>query len=418
MKRILIVSELFAPQNEIGALRATKIRKFLTRKGYFVDVITKSFSEKPDTCSECGQIWRVDSQSPQKREGVIWGNSNNHFIALRRAKRTFLSINRGKFYCDKVFEYLEEKGIKLSMYNTVITTFGPISSIFIGLNIKRKCPNVKWICDFRDPMVVDEVSGFFKPIMRLFQDRACRKADIITTVSSGYLKRICGKRFINKAVMIPNGFDDDDVKDYGAFFSDDKLHFTYVGSLYEGKRKITPLFRAIRELIDNGVIDKNKVSLDYAGRDSYWFLKQAMECNVDSLVTNHNSLSRNDCLSMQFSSNILILSTWNKKGEEGVFPGKFLEYMMIHKPIISITDGNLANSEVTEVMKEGHFGVAYESVNDNDDYKKLKNFVIGLYTEWDKTKKVSFYPNQMVLEQYNYKTIARKFEALINDCGE
>ena len=60
MKRILIISELFYPQNVIGALRPTKIREYLIKKGYIVDVITKSFSDQNDD-SENGIIWRIDA---------------------------------------------------------------------------------------------------------------------------------------------------------------------------------------------------------------------------------------------------------------------------------------------------------------------------------------------------------------------
>ena len=40
MKKILIVSYLFAPYNTIGAIRPTKIAKYLTVQGVSVDVIT------------------------------------------------------------------------------------------------------------------------------------------------------------------------------------------------------------------------------------------------------------------------------------------------------------------------------------------------------------------------------------------
>ena len=39
-KRILIISYYFAPQNVIGAVRPTKLAKYLTRMGHEVTVIS------------------------------------------------------------------------------------------------------------------------------------------------------------------------------------------------------------------------------------------------------------------------------------------------------------------------------------------------------------------------------------------
>ena len=48
MKRVLLISELFYPENAIGALRPSKFRQYLLTKGYCVDVITKSSNDNND----------------------------------------------------------------------------------------------------------------------------------------------------------------------------------------------------------------------------------------------------------------------------------------------------------------------------------------------------------------------------------
>ncbi|MEH7255748.1 hypothetical protein V7111_26940, partial [Neobacillus niacini] len=52
MKKILIVSYLFAPENAIGAIRPTKIAKFLSEKAYDITVITSSNKLKHDSMLE------------------------------------------------------------------------------------------------------------------------------------------------------------------------------------------------------------------------------------------------------------------------------------------------------------------------------------------------------------------------------
>lgn len=60
MRKILIVSYLFAPENAIGALRPTKLAKYLSLKGNTVDIVTISTKTKID------EILVNDMQYPRK----------------------------------------------------------------------------------------------------------------------------------------------------------------------------------------------------------------------------------------------------------------------------------------------------------------------------------------------------------------
>lgn len=416
MKQILIISELFYPQNAIGAIRPTKIREWLIKKGYTVDVITKSYSENPDELVN-GKIWRIKAtqmSETSKPNTMTSSNSNRLILELKRARRTFLSIKSSVRYRKSVIEFIKNN-IDISAYNAVLTTFGPISSVMIGRKIKKTYPSKKWICDFRDPMVVEEVSVFMKPVMRFLQSKACKEADHIVAVSNGYLSRICGNKYVSKRHMIPNGYDTDDIAVLeNCTQPTNIIHVAYVGTLYEGKRKITPLFHVLRELADSGKIDLSKICFDYAGRDGAFLCSQAEEFCLSSIIRDHGVLSRTECLKLQFSSHLLVLSTWNNKNEYGVFPGKFLEYMLIGKPIISVVDGNLPNSEVSEVIEEGNLGIAYEAARDNEDYIKLKKYIEKQYLLFVSGQEIEFRPQEEVIERYNYKNIIKQIEEVIN----
>lgn len=413
MKRILIISELFYPKNAIGALRPTKIRKYLTKRGYTVDVITKSFAENDNI--ENGQIWRIDAEADTFECVPAAPRSSDRGLVkeLKRAKRTLISIKRTKLYCRDVLRFIDTHSVQVLEYDAVFTTFGPISSIFIGLKLKKKYPKIKWLCDFRDPMVVEEVSVFLKPYMRALQNRACRNADKIISVSNGYLKRICHGKYVDKSYMIPNGYDSGDLSLIRQTYSDGLLRFAYVGSLYEGKRKVSPLFQILRNLIDDGEISAEKICFDYAGNDYYFLAEQAKEYNLEGVLVNRGKLSRDDCLRLQAEASFLVLCTWNNKGEEGVFPGKFLEYMLFNKPIIALVDGNIADSEVAMVMREGNLGVVYEEKNSESDYAEMKKYFLNTFSEFYTTGKIEFLPSENVLNRYDYGNIATKIEELI-----
>lgn len=416
MKRILIISELFYPTNRIGALRPSKICKFLIERGYNVDVIT-AYPSEGIYHSEHGKVYPINktlSNDNISAESVQHVKSNGRLINyLRYLKRNLSSYRSSRKYAKKAIALFENGTLNTENYGACFTTYGPVSSVLIGLELKRKYNIKNWICDFRDPMITKMRSVFLFPIYKNLQNKACKYADKIIAVSDGYLKRICNGRYADKSYMIPNGYDPSDMPDILSERTDGLLHFTYVGALYEGKRKITPLFRALRELADEGKIAVEKICFDYAGSDFMFLNEQAKSYNMPDILKNHGKLSRADCLALQKAADFLVLCTWNNRGEEGVFPGKFLEYMLFNKPIIALVDGNVSNSEVACVMREGKFGIACEAAGGEKDYSALKAYIENQYSLFEQNKSLDFAPSQKVLNRYNYENIIRRIEELI-----
>lgn len=416
MKRILIISEYFYPDSNIGARRPTKIAKKLHSLGYKVDVFTRYSIENTDGL--CDNVFSIEtrkegqpdiySQPPRKR--------SEFYTALYHVFSP-IRVIRGAYRVLKEFKRLlsEDERLKNTEYDAVFSTFGPLSSLFCGLYYKRKHRSTKWICDFRDPVVVKYIHKLWIPVFRMIEKRACRRADAIVAVSNGYLERICRGKHKEKAVMIPNGYDVDDM----VFASDvsepdEYIKITYVGALYGGDRDLSPLFKALSELLADGKIQKEKLRVAYAGKEYEVIRQQADKYAMGDITEDNGMLSSADCLRLQFSSHLLLLSTWNEKKEYGVFPGKLLEYMLIGKPIISITNGDMPNGEVSAVIREGNFGVAYETVCDSVDFENLKKYIEKVYNEWLLSQKINFEPKKDVLERYNYKTVIQQVEDLIN----
>ena len=294
----------------------------------------------------------------------------------------------------------------------MFSTFGPISSVLCGMYVKRKIKNIKWISDFRDPMTLESLPLLYNKFNKYIQDKACKKSDIITTVSHGYHKRICGNLYKEKSYVITNGFDREDSKIEISNDCDLKFSMTYVGLLYGGKRNLSPIFKAIRSLINQKIIDKSDIVFNYAGRESSVIINQACKYGLEDTILNHGQVSRKESIRLQEKSRFLVLSTWNNRGEERVFPGKFLEYMLINKPIISVVDGNLLNSEVTSVMNEANLGVSYEAINHVNDYKKLEDYIKEEYLRYKKGLGTKFNPNKKVIDRYDYENVVNQIEEL------
>ena len=422
MKKVLIVSDFFFPAANIAAVRPSKIAKRLTADGYCVDVFTRyPIGEGAgEYCNKCfsfqsGNALNVmKKESNRKKTGIkklLFENFSLFYKGLFKIKNTVETNRKNKQMLNAFKTFIAENPQE---YDAVFTTFGPVGSLLCGLYYKKKFPQVKWICDFRDPAVVSQCGPLKNFFRRLKEQKSCKLADEIVTVSNGYMKRICGDKYTEKRHMIPNGYDRADMVYSGEKAeASDKLSLAYVGIFYGFMRDLRPVFRAIKELEDDGLVDKTKIRINYAGSDCQMLLEQAKETNTQDIVVNHGVLAREDCLKLQFGSDILLLSTWNTEKECGVFPGKLLEYMLIAKPIVTTVTGDVPDSEVAQVVREGNLGIVYEEVNGREDFAKLKEYILTQYNYKVNGKELPFNPEQSVLDRYNYDTIIKRIEALI-----
>ena len=422
MKKVLIVSDFFFPSANIAAVRPSKIAKRLTADGYCVDVFTRyPIGEGAgEYCNKCFSFQSGSALNVMKKEEnvkrtgikkILFEKFNFLYMSLLKIKSNLQTNRRNKQMLNAFKAFVAENPQE---YDAVFTTFGPVGSLLCGLYYKKKFPQVKWICDFRDPAVVSQCGPLKNFFRRLKEQKSCKLADEIVTVSNGYMKRICGDKYTEKRHMIPNGYDRADMVYSGEKAeASDKLSLAYVGIFYGFMRDLRPVFRAIKELEDDGLVDKTKICINYAGSDCQMLLEQAKETNTQDIVVSHGVLAREDCLKLQFGSDILLLSTWNTEKECGVFPGKLLEYMLIAKPIVTTVTGDVPDSEVAQVVREGNLGIVYEEVNGKEDFAKLKEYILTQYNYKVNGKELPFNPEQSVLDRYNYDTIIKRIEALI-----
>jgi hypothetical protein len=429
MKKILIVSYLFAPENAIGAIRPTKIAKYLSKKAYDITVITTSNKQKYDSIFEkdlleINKIIELDHSDKYKKKFIkknpesdlLRSSKEKHnkikFQELRFFKRQLLLFLKSKDFFDQFKNLVKKKEIDISTYDYLYTTYGPVSSTLIGLWLKRKYPQLKWINDFRDPMVVPDTPFFFKNYYKWLQQKSCKKADCIVTISNGCLTQITGDKFREKAFVLTNGFDKEDLSQISDTLHKQKFNFVYTGSLYEGKRDLSTLFEVLKDLINKGKVDIKDIEFNYAGSDFEALEKQAMKFELESIIINHGLLPRNKSIQLQKESIFLVLATWNSDTEEGVLTGKFFEYMLMDKPIIALINGNKADSETKTIINKACIGIAYEQKNHSTDYFQLSSYILGQYDYYKQNNSIYYQPNKEEIEKYNYGNIVDKFESI------
>lgn len=424
---IFILSEFYYPISSIGAIRMTKIAKYLAlNKDFSVNVVCKTpegfitDSYFANDIQNIDNIYRIEGfklltklrllnlKKQEKISNFTVGNNKSLFKKLKSEFFKILNIT-----INSIDTYLYKKrALKIlspQKIDILISTYNPKASTLIAKEIKTKNPNMFWIADFRDPVIRDYPSKIFKKRDEGFVAKHCEKADVITAVSKGVLDNL----FVEhpKMVVISNGFDNDDIVNI-SYLKRKEFVISYLGRIYPFRRDLTPLFQVISDLIEENKIDKEHIKIVYAGQSLSEFYKQINIYNISQIAETFDFLPRSESLKKQLESNLLVLATWNKIGAEEVITGKLLEYMMMNRPIVSLVSGNLKNSKVKEIIEKGNLGFCYEEVTGEIDKLELKNFLYKNYESFINKEKIQFKPNKSYVDKYDYRNIASQFVSL------
>lgn len=434
--KVLIIAKYFAPQNTMGAVRPTKIAKYLHKKyNCIVDVVTmdKEYADIKDSLGEkdlqyVNHIFRASDPAwatmltnmeyrIKRRELTKDVPVSANTVKWKTPDQDMSFVNRVYHSVQVAMEWMKESGYarnaykrikkSVSEYDIVFTTYGPLSSIILGGMIKKKNTEVFLISDFRDAIRAGKGSLFAMRIKQRLVHRITSKySDAITTVSSGIAHDMHFEND-NRLHVVTNGYDMEDCMEM-VQRPNDCLTLTYTGVIYEGKQDISPLFHVIKSLEDEGKIDINKIKFQYAGPHFDLVEEMAKDFGVESILENQGLVERKKALELQVQADVLVLSTWNKKDMTiGWIGGKTYEYMMAKKPIIALITGDEPNSFTSEVINKGNIGFCYEECN-KKTFEQLKGYLEETYNTFYAGIPIKYSPNSDYINLFNYECITEK----------
>lgn len=465
-KSVLLISYYFAPRNVIGAVRPTKLAKYLTRMGYEVTVLCgKGYGGAPDPLlardmADVFQVrvvrerslfrwWKERGLAPDapealpsqprlpekaldarqmREQAARAGQALDAPRASRPAANEGSGQARGltalrKRALNALYLWLYHRADMafaractrelLAMdrhFDVALSCYGPLSVHIIGRRAKRLRIADRWVADFRDETSVPFrwQAGWLARYMR----RVRRYADAITVATDGFMRMMKLEAF---ARVVPNGYDPDDAQ--GApteALTPGTLALAYCGQLYEGKSDLTPVFRALRELANEGACDPARVRLHYAGKQGAAFAAQAAAFGLQGAVVEHGMLPRPGSLALQRAADGLLLATWNTPGRTGVVTGKALEYMMAGRPVLLCVSGPVPGSEARALVEAANLGVAYEQARAAADAPALKAYLRALYDARMAGAPPPYHPKRQVVDSYAYGHITATFADIID----
>lgn len=436
-KRILLISYYFAPQNAIGAVRPTKLAKYLTRMGHEVTVVCgegMTGEEDPTLERDMEEIkdihvlrewnplreWKTRKRSAAQA-APAQGAAASGSAASGAAQETPQRPSLAHRLADALYLYLwwradvsfrrtaiRELRQLEGPYDIVFSSYAPFSVHEIARWAKQSGLARRWIADFRDEVNLSFrwQKGRKARYMRMLR----RDADLLCAASDGFLEMM---RFEESGRVLSNGFDREDVEGVSEKREkeDGALRVVYCGTLLEGRRNvgerdIRPMFRALRALVDERTLGLEQLRLVYAGGEGALFSRYAAECGLESCVENHGRVSREESIRLQHGADILLMASWNLASQKGILTGKLFEYMMMDKPIVCCMKGDLAQSGVKKVLEETGVGLCVEEANAEADEAALSKWLKELVKRWKAGQPLTPQRREDAVEAYAYPRLA------------
>jgi glycosyltransferase involved in cell wall biosynthesis len=334
------------------------------------------------------------SEETKKSKFVAW------LIKLQRSFPFSLLLAEGSLIYIFRSYFIGCKLIKEHKIDAVFSSFMPYADHIVAYFLKRKFPHLKWIADFRD-LHVEPIykNTIWVPFQYWVEKRILAKADLVTCVSEGISKKM--KMLHHNVITITKGVEikENFMKQY------DKFTMSYSGSLFLDFRDPKVVFKAIKELISEGKIDKNKFQFLYAGKDGHTMGLMSNTAGLSDNYVDMGFVKRDTAIEMQLKSHINLLLTSSSEEHQGLLTGKMFEYFEAGNPVLCVIKG-VYDQEIESIFKELNAGFI---VYDPSDLKDVKSFVMLKYNEWLFSGNVQPTINRVVLQQkYSWKGQAQK----------
>jgi glycosyltransferase involved in cell wall biosynthesis len=416
-KKILLVSCFFYPQNRIPVLRIGQWAKCWAAQGHSVTVLT---TEKYDFMGPFGleanlppgvtvvevpslPTWLRSRMKKPKGKGsgqlpaTTLSTNGSVETALKKRIRVLrqyigstLDIN------DLWIAPAYRAGMRLLAqgdYDVIVSSYSPPATHVVASKLKKQHPNLVWFADFRDLWVNNHITsakGIFRRLENIKERRTLQgRADAIITVSKPLAVDLQSRYPALPVWVVENGFDPQEFPTWMESLSAtpqlaDCITICYAGTIYPNRRDPTPLFTAVNELIDAGLISKEKVSIEFYSQNEHELdeiIKRTL-ANRHNIIKIKGFVSRQTSLEAQRKSNLLLLLESGEPEAKGMLTGKVFEYMVSGIPILAVgIDNTHAAGELLEQTGTGFC---------SNDPQELKQLLLASF----KSNQFSFYKPQ------------------------
>jgi len=416
MNKVLMVAHQFPPVGGSGVQRSAKFAKYLPLFGWEPVVLTRD--DKKMTLRDESllkelppdmEIIRTRAYDLTVLPGIF--SKAGKFIAWK------ILIPDGEVLWMKnsvkaCIERIEKGDIK-----AVYTTSYPYSDHLMGLEVKKRFPDIFWLADFRDewtnnPYLIDKPHRSSR--MRKekeMEKEVLRKADVLVTntpvMKSNFVRLNPEINLETKMHVIPNGFDSEDFEHLERKKTvNPQFTITYTGAFY-GRRKPDLFLKAVGNLVQLGKIKKEKIRIRFIGSFKHDVLQRLVKSNgLEGAVDTVGYMDHEQCLINMMGSDALLLIEGGGPGSEAFYTGKIFEYIQTGKPILSVIPENGAAAELIRRTRTG-------IVCDWSDIDAIEKGFADMYNSWEKHESI-IDPDEEEIARYDRKALTKSLADLLD----
>lgn len=375
---ICLIAHYFFPYNNVAANRINAFAKYLPKDKYLVSVLTikRTDSEKAYSIEFDGvHVHRIETSGLIKPASFeTKTNKLVHSLKVVKNKLVHKLSNPDKGWMKKGNEKFKEIDQKEHVH-LIISSFAPVSSHILALNIKQDRPDIKWIADMRDemsanPFIEESLKKHYKEV----EEQVAGKADVITSVSQPILDdfKDIMKGSQAQFKLLRNGYDHERIPD-----STFQKEFTisYVGTFY-GVRKPHTFFNALENIISSE--DDFTCRLNFIGTPNNFSIPKSIQPMINWV----GKVSNQDAVGYMFNSDVNLL-VHPKTAVKGIYTGKLFEYLSAQKPILALVDTEDVAAELIAECSAGFIADFY-------NIAQIEAHILSLYKLWKQKETLNF----------------------------
>ncbi len=296
--------------------------------------------------------------------------------------------------------------VKRNKITHLFSSFKPYSDHVIAWWLKVLFPSLKWIADYNNLHIVPgEKKLLWMSLQKWFERKIASKADLLTTCSEGLVEHL--EQYHDLVLVLEYG-----MMRYESLPKPkprEKFTISYTGSLYPDQ-STEILFESLKQLIEEGKISKDKISVTYAGASSNLWNYYAKNKGMESISENLGVLPLDKANELQIDSQLNLLLTWRTKLLIGIIPSKFYDYLQSKRNILMIIKGG---KDITWEKKFRQLGIESIFYDTPEFIPNIKSFVLHQYKLWEKgSSQFVEYPKEVFEGYYWDKLIANYYKEL------
>ena len=169
--------------------------------------------------------------------------------------------------------------------------------------------------------------------------------------------------------IITNGYDPNDFQKIRKKPPNDRITFTYTGSMY-GDRRPEALIRALEGLAEKGIDVESLICVRIVGRIGTPIIDRIESSRVKGCFELISYVTHEKSLEYLVNSNFCLLIIDDQPGEWGILTGKLFEYIGSGRPILAFAP----EGDAAELIRTNGFGVVF----DLQDVEATRAFLTSL----------------------------------------